>query len=61
VTPLPRIGKAATGALAAIGIASLEGAAALGEKQLLAQHGIGPKAVRILREALSEQGKELKP
>ena len=57
MTELPRIGRAATAALAAIGINTLEGAADLGEKQLLAQHGIGPKAVRILREALAERGK----
>jgi predicted flap endonuclease-1-like 5' DNA nuclease len=61
MTALPKIGKAATGALDAIGITTLEGAAKLGERQLLAQHGIGPKAVRILREALAAQGKDLKP
>ena len=61
MTALPNIGKAATGALAALGITTLEAAAKLGEKQLLAQHGIGPKAVRILRETLATQGKDLAP
>jgi len=61
MTELPRIGRPATGALAAIGITTLEGAAALGEKQLLAQHGVGPRAVQILRDALAAAGKELKP
>ena len=61
MTDLPKIGGPATGALAVLGITTLEAAAKLGEKQLLAQHGIGPKAVRILREALAAQGKELKP
>ena len=61
MTALPNIGRPATSALAVIGITTLEGAAALGEKQLLAQHGIGPKAVRILREALATEGRELKP
>jgi hypothetical protein len=61
VTTLPKIGKPATGALAALGITTLEGAAELGEKQLLAQHGVGPRAVRILRETLAMQGMDLKP
>jgi predicted flap endonuclease-1-like 5' DNA nuclease len=61
VTPLPKIGKPATSALAALGITTLEGAAALGEKKLLALHGFGPRAMQILREALVAQGKVLKP
>lgn len=58
---LPKIGKPATGALAAIGITTLEAAAALGERKLLAMHGIGPKAVAILRQALAKRGEVLKP
>lgn len=54
---LPRaIGRPATGALQHIGIDRLEQVAALTEAELLAVHGVGPKAVRILREALAEQG-----
>jgi predicted flap endonuclease-1-like 5' DNA nuclease len=53
---LPRIGRPATGALAAAGITTLSQVAALSESDLLAMHGVGPKAVRILREALTERG-----
>ena len=60
MSALPEIGGPATQALAVLGITTLEGAAALGAKQLLALHGVGPKAVRILREALAAQGKDLK-
>ncbi|GAA1499199.1 DNA-binding protein [Paeniglutamicibacter kerguelensis] len=56
---LPKIGAPATGALKADGITTLEQAAARGEKELLAMHGVGPKAIRILREALQENGSEL--
>jgi hypothetical protein len=61
VTPLPKIGKPATGAIAAVGITTLEDAAALGERKLLGMHGIGPKAVTILKEALAAKGQVLKP
>jgi predicted flap endonuclease-1-like 5' DNA nuclease len=53
---LPPIGRPATGALAAAGVTTLSDVAALGERDLLAMHGVGPKAVRILREALAERG-----
>ncbi|MFF5792631.1 DNA-binding protein [Paeniglutamicibacter sp. NPDC012692] len=56
---LPKIGAPATRALNAHGITTLEQAAALGEKALQALHGVGPKAIRILREALGEVGSEL--
>jgi len=56
---LPKIGAPATRALNAHGITTLEQAAAPGEKALLAMHGVGPKAIRILREALREIGSEL--
>ncbi len=55
--PLPgEIGRPATGRLAAIGIDRLEQLTTLTEKELMAVHGVGPKAVRILREALAERG-----
>ena len=60
-TELPRIGSPATSALAEIGITTLEGVQAMSEKELLALHGVGPKAVRILKEALAERGLALKP
>lgn len=56
-TPLPRgIGNPATQALAVEGITTLEQVSRTREKDLLALHGVGPKAVRVLREALAEQG-----
>lgn len=56
---LPKIGAPATRALTAHGIHSLEQAAVLGEEALLAMHGVGPKAIRILKEAAQEFGLEL--
>ena len=53
---LPRIGAPATNALAVAGITRLEQLTALSERDLLKIHGVGPKAVRILREALAERG-----
>ncbi|THV26202.1 helix-hairpin-helix domain-containing protein [Glycomyces paridis] len=41
----------ATRALAAAGITTLDAAAALSDRELLALHGVGPKAVRLIREA----------
>lgn len=54
------IGKAATRALLTAGLATLDAVATRSESELLAMHGVGPKAVRILREALAEQGKALR-
>lgn len=48
---LPPIGRPATGALAAIGVTTISQLAGFSEKDLLALHGVGPKAVRLLREA----------
>lgn len=53
---LPRIGRPANSALLAAGITTLAEVAKLGRRELLAMHGIGPKAIRILREALDERG-----
>jgi hypothetical protein len=54
------IGKAATRALATAGITTLDEVADHSEADLLAMHGVGPKAVRILADALAEQGKALR-
>ena len=54
---LPKIGRPATQALAVIGVTTLAQVARMSEKELLALHGVGPNAVRILREALAERGK----
>lgn len=48
---LPPIGRPAIGALAAIGVTTVSQVAGFSEKDLLAMHGIGPKAIRLLHEA----------
>lgn len=53
---LPPIGRPANSALLVEGITTLDEVAAFGRKRLLALHGVGPKAVRILSEALDERG-----
>lgn len=55
-TGFPKIGKPATQALHHAGYTQLEQLTAVTEKQLLKLHGMGPKAMGILREALAEQG-----
>ena len=55
-TPLPRIGAPATRALRAEGIWTLEQVRELREEQLAALHGVGPMALRFLRDALAERG-----
>jgi hypothetical protein len=55
-TPLPRIGAPATRALRGEGIWTLEQVRDLTEERLAAMHGVGPVAVRFLREALRERG-----
>ena len=54
---LPRsIGAPATRALHGAGYSDLHALAGIPERKLAQLHGVGPKAVRILREALEEQG-----
>ncbi len=54
VGDLPKaIGRPATQALTSAGITTLAQVAGLTEAELLAMHGVGPRAVRILREALA--------
>lgn len=53
---LPPIGRPATGALLAAGVTTLAQVAAYRRADLLAMHGVGPKAVRILSEALAARG-----
>ncbi|MFB7722185.1 MULTISPECIES: DNA-binding protein [unclassified Nocardia] len=56
-SPLPRgIGAPATRALTAAGYSRLEQLAGVPEAELLALHGVGPKAIRLLGAALAEQG-----
>ncbi len=49
------IGKPATRALLGAGITTLDDVAARSDDELLALHGVGPRAVRILRAALAER------
>ncbi len=50
------IGKTAARELSLNGIASLAQVARHSPSELLAIHGVGPKAVRILGEALADKG-----
>lgn len=59
-TDLPPIGRPATGALVAAGITDLDQVAARSETELLALHGVGPRAVRILAEALTARGRSFR-
>jgi predicted flap endonuclease-1-like 5' DNA nuclease len=54
VGDLPRaIGRPATRALADLGVTTLAQVAVMPRDDLLAIHGVGPKAVRVLDEALA--------
>lgn len=56
-TGLPRaIAQPATRALTGAGYTKLEQLAEASEADLLALHGVGPKAIRILREELAAKG-----
>lgn len=57
---LPKIGAPVTRALASVGVTSLDQVAEWSEADLLALHGVGPKAVRILKESLSARGMTFK-
>ena len=50
------IGRPATGALLAAGYTDLTQLDGMAERELLRMHGVGPKAVAVLREALAERG-----
>jgi len=52
---LPKIGRPAITALANVGITTLSAAASYGRANLLGLHGVGPKALRLLDEALAER------
>jgi hypothetical protein len=55
-----KIAAPARRALDAAGYKSLAQVAKATERQLLALHGMGPRAIRQLREALAERGLHLK-
>ncbi|MFF4984087.1 DNA-binding protein [Streptomyces sp. NPDC001046] len=50
------IGRPAARALAAVGLTALDRVAGHSAADLPALHGVGPKAVRVLAQALRERG-----
>lgn len=58
---LPPVGRPANSALLQAGVTSLAEAASLGRSKLLAMHGIGPKAIRLLEAAALERGLTFEP
>lgn len=53
---LPKIGRPATRALAQIGVRNVAQLADYTEQHILALHGVGPRAIRILRPVMAEMG-----
>ena len=58
---LPRIGAPATRALASIGVTRIDQLAEQSRTALLALHGVGLRALRIIDEALAARGESLRP
>lgn len=50
------LGKPAQRALASVGIVRLAQLAAFSEREILSLHGMGPKALETLRQAMAERG-----
>ncbi|NOT04304.1 MAG: hypothetical protein HOP27_06860 [Anaerolineales bacterium] len=59
-SPFPKIGAPATRALEAAGYSRLEQLTKVSEAELGQLHGMGPKALDILRETLKEKGLSFK-
>lgn len=57
---LPKISKPALRALDSINVKTLEDVTKYSEAELLELHGFGPKAIRILKEVMEEQGLRFK-
>jgi predicted flap endonuclease-1-like 5' DNA nuclease len=55
VTPLPHLAAPAQRALSAAGITCLEDLAEWQEADIANLHGIGPNALKVLKEALEEK------
>lgn len=55
----PSIGAPATRALTAAGYSELSQLVGVPAAELAKLHGVGPKALRLLQEALQAQGKSL--
>ncbi|MFJ2621665.1 DNA-binding protein [Glutamicibacter sp. NPDC087344] len=60
-TALPKTSNPAAAAFEQAGIHTLEQAGQAGAMQLSSLHGVGPKAIRILREELAKIGLEMNP
>lgn len=58
---VPFIGAPATRALATIGVTRLDQLADRSRAELLALHGFGPRALRIIEEELGRRGMSLQP
>lgn len=56
----PSMGKVAPRELALNGIYTLQQSTQYSEEELLAIHGVGPKAVRIIKEELARKRMRLK-
>jgi predicted flap endonuclease-1-like 5' DNA nuclease len=56
LTDIPKISAPANRALEAAGCTSLEDVARMPEKDVASLHGMGPRGIRILREAFAKQG-----
>ncbi|MBL0937757.1 MAG: DNA-binding protein [Gemmatimonadaceae bacterium] len=56
----PAIGGPALRALATAGITSMASVAKWRERDLLALHGMGPKGVRMLKDALAGEGRSFR-
>jgi hypothetical protein len=61
VSALKGMSKPATRALVAIGVEWLEQLSGRSERELAGLHGMGPKALRVIRDALEERGEGLAP
>ena len=53
---LPHIGNPARRALAEIGVTTMSQVSMLGKSELRRLHGVGPKAIAILEQALGDRG-----
>ena len=60
-SPFPKIGAPATRALEGAGYSRLEQLTKVTEAELGQLHGMGPKALGLLRDALKEKGVSFKP
>lgn len=59
-SPFPQgVARPAQRALATIGVTRLEQTTRFTEQELQSLHGMGPKAIRLIKAALKHQGKAL--